>query len=617
MTSLSLHPDRALPFPAEQRSVAREIYAETKDLPLICMHGHVEPEVFADDTPFADPAQLLIVPDHYVFRMLASQGIEPARLGVPRRDGGPVETDSRQDLAHVLRELEAVPRDAVALLAGARAGRGVRRRPGAERRDGRRHLRQDRRLRRRPGLPAAGAARPLPDRDHLDHRRRPPPTCAHHAKLAADGLGERVLPTFRPDALAYLDRPTWRDDVAELAQVSGVDTATYDGFLDALRARRAAFVAAGARATDHGHLLADTTPMEPSAAGELYARVLGGAEASPAEVDAFAANMLFEMAEMSVRGRPGDADPPRRAARPQHARSTRRTGRTRATTSRCRPSSPTPCGRCWTGSAPTRGFRVILFTVDETVYSRELAPIAGTYPSVRLGAPWWFLDSPEGMRRFREAATETAGFYNTSGFVDDTRAYASIPARHDLFRRVDAGYLARLVLEHRLGLDEAIETAVDLAYNLPLESYARPATCAATRCVRGTPSADSASADSTGGYCAYAANGARCFDEVVGDHRVELLLLRVPHRVQAGPELGQDRPVADVQDLAGVDHVHQPGDLLVGRVRSGSGSGRRRGGSSCGWPRSCPGRASAPRASGRGRGRRSPAGPRPSWCRPS
>jgi glucuronate isomerase len=118
-------------------------------------------------------------------------------------------------------------------------------------------------------------------------------------------------------------------------------------------------------------------------------------------------------------------------------------------------------------------FRCILFTVDETVYSRELAPLAGAYPSVRLGAPWWFLDSPEGMRRFRESATETAGFYNTSGFVDDTRAFASIPARHDLFRRVDAGFLSRLVLEHRLTEDEAVETACDLAYHLPKAAYAR------------------------------------------------------------------------------------------------------------------------------------------------
>jgi len=119
------------------------------------------------------------------------------------------------------------------------------------------------------------------------------------------------------------------------------------------------------------------------------------------------------------------------------------------------------------------GFRVILFTVDETTYSRELAPLAGAYPAVRLGAPWWFLDSPHGMRRFREAVTETAGFYNTSGFVDDTRAFASIPARHDLNRRIDAGYLAQLVAEHRLGEEEAVQTAVDLAYRLPKLAYAR------------------------------------------------------------------------------------------------------------------------------------------------
>ena len=296
----------------------------------------------------------------------------------------------------------------------------------------------------------------------------------HHAKLAADGLGERVLPTFRPDAVAYLDRPNWRADVAELAEVSGTGTATYDGFLEALRTRRAAFVESGGRATDHGHLLADTTPMEVDAARELYARVLGGgAEPSPAEVDAFAANMLYQMAEMSCEDglvmqiHPGVLRNHNTAISETYGLDKGydipiQTEFTRA----LRPMLDR------FGTDPR--FRVILFTVDETVYSRELAPIAGTYPSVRLGAPWWFLDSPEGMRRFRESAVETAGFYNTSGFVDDTRAFASIPARHDLFRRVDAGYLARLVLEHRLSLDEAVETAIDLTYNLPKESYARP-----------------------------------------------------------------------------------------------------------------------------------------------
>jgi glucuronate isomerase len=294
----------------------------------------------------------------------------------------------------------------------------------------------------------------------------------HHAKLAADGLGERVVPTFRPDALVYLDRPTWRDDIAELAEVSGIDTTTYAGFLDALRQRRAAFVAAGARATDHGHLVADTTPMDASAAQDLYGRVLNGATATQAEVTAFAANLLFEMAGMScddglvMQIHPG-------VLRDHHPGVARIHGSDKGYdipiqtefTRALRPMLER------FGTHPR--FRVILFTVDETVYSRELAPIAGAYPSVRLGAPWWFLDSPEGMRRFREAATETAGFYNTSGFVDDTRAYASIPARHDLFRRVDAGFLARLVLEHRLSVEEAVETAVDLAYNLPKESYQR------------------------------------------------------------------------------------------------------------------------------------------------
>ncbi len=471
MSSLQLDPDRALPFPVEQRSIAREIYGETKDLPLICMHGHVEPEVFADDLPFANPAQLLIVPDHYVFRMLASQGIEPARLGVRRLDGGPVETDSRKiwrtfcenwklfrgTPSRYWLEHELVEVFGVNLVPSAETADAIYDRIAASVAD--------------PEF----RPRALLDRFNIEIISTTDSATSdlrHHAKLAADGLGERVLPTFRPDRLAYLDRPTWRDEIAELAKLSGVDTATYDGFLDALRTRRAAFIEAGARATDHGHLLADTTPMEVNAARELYARVLGGAEASPAEVTAFAANMLYQMAEMSCEDglvmqiHPGVLRDHNTAIWKTYGADKGydipiQTEFTRA----LRPMLDR------FGTDPQ--FRVILFTVDETVYSRELAPIAGTYPSVRLGAPWWFLDSPEGMRRFRESAVETAGFYNTSGFVDDTRAYASIPARHDLFRRIDAGFLARLVLEHRLSMDEAVETAIDLTYNLPKESYPR------------------------------------------------------------------------------------------------------------------------------------------------
>jgi glucuronate isomerase len=436
------------------------------------MHGHVEPEVFADDTPFADPAQLLIVPDHYVFRMLASQGIEPARLGVPRLDGGPVETDSRTiwrtfcenwklfrgTPSRLWLEHELVEVFGVDLVPSAETADAI--------------------YDQIAGCVADAGFRPraLLDRFNIEVISTTDAATSdlqHHAKLAADGLGERVFPTFRPDAVAYLDRPTWRADIAELAKISGVDTTTYDGFLGALRARRAAFVEAGARATDHGHLLADTTPMEADTAGKLFSRVLDGAEASQADVDAFAANMLYHMAEMSC----DDG-----LVMQIHPGVLRDHNSAIATTYGSDKGYDIPIQTEFTralrpmldrfGTDPR--FRVILFTVDETSFSRELAPIAGTYPSVRLGAPWWFLDSPEGMRRFREFAVETAGFYNTSGFVDDTRAYASIPARHDLSRRVDAGYLARLVVEHRLSADEAVETAIDLAYNLPKESYQRP-----------------------------------------------------------------------------------------------------------------------------------------------
>jgi glucuronate isomerase len=472
MSSLQLDPDRALPFPAEQRSTAREIYRETKDLPLICMHGHVEPEVFADDSPFADPAQLLIVPDHYVFRMLASQGIEPARLGVPRLDGGPVETDSRKiwrTFCENWKLFRGTPsrywleHELVEVF-------GVDQVPSAETADA------------IYDQIAAWVADPkfrpraLLDRFNIEVISTTDSATSdlkQHAKLAADGLSERVFPTFRPDAVAYLDRPSWRDDIEELGKLTGIDTTTYDGFLDSLRTRRSAFIDAGARATDHGHLLADTTPMDLNAARELYTRVLGGAEPSQAEVDAFAANMLYQMADMSCEDG---------LVMQIHPGVLRNHNTAIFTTYGSDKGYDIPIQTEFTrglrpmldqfGTDPR--FRVILFTVDETVYSRELAPIAGTYPSVRLGAPWWFLDSPEGMRRFRESAVETAGFYNTSGFVDDTRAFASIPARHDLYRRVDAGFLARLVLEHRLSLEEAAETAVDLAYRLPKESYPRP-----------------------------------------------------------------------------------------------------------------------------------------------
>jgi len=349
MTSLQLDPDRALPFPAEQRSIAREIYDATKDLPLVCMHGHVEPEVFAEDPPFADPAQLLIVPDHYVFRMLASQGIEPARLGVPRFDGGPVEADSRK-IWHTFCEnwklFRGTPsrywleHELVEVF-------GVDQVPSAETADAIYDKIAD--------CVADPAFRPreLLDRFNIEVISTTDSATSdlrHHVKLAADGLSERVFPTFRPDAVAYLDRPSWRADIAELGELTGIDTTSYHGFLDALRSRRAAFVDAGARATDHGHLLADTTPIDAKEAGELYARILSGAEPTEDEADAFAANMLYQMAEMSCEDGLVMQIHPRRSAEPQRRDLEyvwRGQGLRHSHSGRVHPGSSTDAGPVW------------------------------------------------------------------------------------------------------------------------------------------------------------------------------------------------------------------------------------------------------------------------------
>ncbi|WP_199734244.1 glucuronate isomerase [Micromonospora musae] len=470
MAQLRLHPDRALPADNDIRAVARRIYHSTRELPLLCMHGHVDAAVLADDERFSDPANLLVVPDHYVTRMLVSQGVTLDQLGVPRLDGTVAETDpraiwrlfcthwhlfrgtpSRYWLEHEIAEVLKLDLT-----------------PGPDTADELYDL-IDARLT-EPGF----RPRTLLDTFNIELIATTDSATSplhDHARLREAGLGERVVPTFRPDALTHVGHPGWTRQLEHLQQLTGEDTGDYASYLAALRARRAAFVAAGARATDHGHLTAATEPLSPADARRIYTDARHGT-VSPDATEAFAGHMLYEMARMScddglvMQIHPGvlrDHDPEIHAEFgsdlgfdiPVAAEFTR---------------SLRPMLNAF-GRDPR--FRLVLFTVDETVYSRELAPLAGVYPAVRLGAPWWFLDSPDGMRRFRELVTETAGFYNTSGFVDDTRAFLSIPARHDLARRIDAGYLARLVLEHRLTEDEAIETATDLAYRLPREAYAR------------------------------------------------------------------------------------------------------------------------------------------------
>lgn len=468
---LVLHPDRALPAEPATRDLARRLLAETRGLPLLCMHGHVDAGMLARDGAFADPAALLVVPDHYVTRMLVSQGVPPAELGLRDKVGrnGTADgraiwrrlcahwhlfrgTPSRFWLEHELAEVFGVDVQPSAATADAIYDRI-----------------------------AAGIAepdfRPLALLDRFGIERlatTDPATCdlADHAELAMRDRPGRIIPTFRPDALVQLDRPGWAEDVRRLGELSDGDTGSFEGFLDALRRRREAFLAVGARASDHGHFSADTMPLPAAEAARLFQQALRGPVEAP-QAQAFAAHMLFEFAGMSAADglvmqlHPGVLRDHDRGWAARYGPDTGfdipvRTDFTRG----LRPLLEA------FGHHP--GFRLILFTVDETAYSRELAPLAGAYPAVLLGAPWWFLDSPDGMRRFREAAVETAGFSNTSGFVDDTRAFLSIPARHDLSRRIDAGYLARLVVQHRLSEEEAMETAIDLAYRIPARAYAPP-----------------------------------------------------------------------------------------------------------------------------------------------
>ena len=470
-TPWTLHPDRALPAEPIQRSIARELYQSVAALPIVSMHGHIDAGAIRRNDAFGDPAELFIIPDHYLVRMLVSQGHSQQDLGVRPLDGhSSFETDHRlvwRRFCSMWKLFRGTPtrcwmeHELVEVF-------GITEEPSATTAD----AIYDQ-------LSAALATpefriRSLFDRfniEILSTTDAPDSDLTEHAALAAEGWGERVVPTFRPDGIFYPDRASWRASVRALAARNGTEITDYASFLVAVQERRLAFVGAGARATDHGHLTADTNPLSAADAQRIFAQALAGPVDS-ATGAAFAANMLFESARMSVDD--GLVMQLHSGVQRDHSD---------AISAAFGPDNgfdiPRPVDYT-RGLQPLLNafgldprFRIILFTTDETVYSRELAPIAGAYPSVRLGAPWWFLDSPGGMARFRELVTETAGFYNTSGFVDDTRAFASIPARHDLARRIDAGYLAKLVAEHRLTLDEATETAVDLAYSLPLTAYAR------------------------------------------------------------------------------------------------------------------------------------------------
>lgn len=456
-------------FPAEPglRAIAQRLYAFAKDQPLISPHGHVDPGILADDAPFPDPARLIIVPDHYLTRMLLSQGVTPADLGVPTVDDQPSEADGRRIWRtfaqhwHLFRGTPSRLWLEQTFIEVFGVHTPLRPETADEVYDA---------LAARLAEPEF-RPRALFERFNIEvlaTTESPLDDLQRHAKLAADGWGGpggRVITTFRPDDVVDMQWPGWADRVARLGAVAGEDTGTYPGYLAALRARRAAFIAAGATSTDHGHLTARTLMLHADEAARLFHRGLRG-EADAVDAEAFRAHMLVEFARMSIEDglvmqlHPGSVRNHNRWLHATHGRDVG--GDIPQATDYVHGLAPLLDAY---GNDPR--LRLVVYTLDETTFTRELAPLAGGYAAVFLGAPWWFLDSPEVLLRFREAVTETAGFYNTAGFVDDTRAFCSIPVRHDVARRIDAAFLARLVAEERLPFDEAAETIVDLAYRLP------------------------------------------------------------------------------------------------------------------------------------------------------
>jgi len=465
---LALHPDRLFPADERTRSIARALYAPIRDLPIVSPHGHTDPAWFAYDQPFPNPAELLIVPDHYVFRMLYSQGVKLEHLGVPTGDGSPTEQDPHKiwklfaDHYHLFRGTPS--RAWLDWVFVEVFGLDVRLEPATA----------DLYYETIDAALKTPAFRPraLFERFNIEviaTTESPLDPLEHHKAIRESGWKGRVVTAYRPDPVIDPETVGFVDNLRRFGEMAGEDVSTWDGYLRAHENRRAFFRAAGATSTDHGHPTAFTADLARAECEALYAKVRGG-KANFADAELFRGQMLTEMARMSIDDgmvmqlHPG-------AYRSHNPGVLARFGRDKGAdvpmaTEFVRNLKPL-LDRF--GNDPR--LTLILFTLDEDTYSRELAPLAGHYPVLRLGPPWWFHDSPEGMRRFRERTTETGGFYNMVGFNDDTRAFLSIPARHDVARRMDCAFLARLVAEHRLEEDEAHEVVRALTYDLVKAAY--------------------------------------------------------------------------------------------------------------------------------------------------
>ncbi|MEJ8472922.1 glucuronate isomerase [Roseibium algae] len=463
-----LDPDRLFPTDEKTRATARALYETVKDLPIISPHGHTDPRWYAENEAFPDPAQLFITPDHYVFRMLCSQGHSLESLGVPRADGGQTETDGRKiwrifaENSHLFR---ATPSrmwldHAFEEIFGWTELVNTKNADASYD-----HIAE---CLTQPDF----RPRALFDRFNIEAiatTESPLDDLKWHRMIRESDWNGKVVTAYRPDAVVDPEFDGFAENIEKLGHMAGENATSWRGYLEAHRNRRAYFKDFGATSSDHGHPTARTENLSDKTADDLFQKALKGS-CTPEEADAFRGHMLTEMAKMSLEDglvlqiHPGSyrnhSGPVMTAfGRDKGFDIPTRTDYVRA----LKPMLDV------VGMDPK--LSIILFTLDETAYARELAPLAGVYPALKLGPAWWFYDSPEGMRRFREMTTETAGFYNTVGFNDDTRAFCSIPARHDVARRVDCAYLATLIATGRLAEDEAHEVAHDLSYRLAKQAY--------------------------------------------------------------------------------------------------------------------------------------------------
>lgn len=468
MKEFTLNPDRFFDPEPSLRKIARDLYEETKKLPIICPHGHVDQRIFVDNKPFPNPTELFITPDHYVFRMLYSQGIDHSELDIPQKDGSRLGVDPLK--------VWQIFADNYYLFAGTPSGVwlnyeftevfGIKEKLNSENAVKIYHEINEK-LQTPEFLP-----RTLFEKFNiavLSTTDSAADSLEHHKAIKDSGWGGRIIPCFRPDAVTNLNNPEWLSDIKKLGEVCGKEITSYKTYISILEERRAFFKEMGATSTDHGVDAPYTHKLNDKEAEEIFQRALKGNTNSEDAV-LFTANMLMEMARMSTEDG---------LVMQIHAGSLRNYDNKIFNKYGPDKGADIPVSTEYAnnlrellnayGSDPN--FTVIVFTLDETNYSRELAPLAGVYPAMKLGPAWWFHDSIEGMTRYRHMVTETAGFYNTVGFNDDTRAFVSIPARHDVARRIDSNFLAGLVTRHIITMDEAQKLIYQLTNGLVKKAY--------------------------------------------------------------------------------------------------------------------------------------------------